>query len=137
MRYLRALTIAAALTVGLLLPSGASAQINTFQLGTDAQLGPEGATVTVPVIINCDAGQFGFLSVTVAQSTGHRLAQGSVFSNIACTGPEQTLEAVVANFPGVNAYKKGRASASATITLSGPTGSFAADAGPQEIHISK
>jgi hypothetical protein len=137
MRYLRGLTVAAALALALVLPGSAPAAISTFQIGTEASLGPEGATVTVPVIVNCDAGQFGFLSVTVSQSTGHRLAQGSGGATVACTGSDQTVAIEVGNFPGVNAYKQGRASASGTLQVVDPsTGqSFEAIAGPQEIRI--
>lgn len=139
MHYLRGLTVATALALALVLPGGALAAISTFELGTEATLGPEGATLTVPVTVNCDAGQVGWVSVTVSQASGHRLAQGSGSTSIACTGSEETLSVPVGNFPAVNAYKQGKASASATLHVFDPATwqSFTASAGPQEITIRK
>ena len=132
MRYLRRLTVAAALALALVVPGSALAAINTFEIGPEATLGPEGATLTVPVTVNCDSG-FGSVSVTVSQSSGHRLAQGSGQMLVSCTGSDETVQVPVGNFPAVNAYKKGRATASATVFTSGGT----ASAGPQEIQIIK
>ena len=72
MRYLRTAMAAAALTAAFIVTSTASAQINSFQVvGDTAQLGPEGATVAVPVIANCTAGFFGTTRADVRQSTGN------------------------------------------------------------------
>jgi hypothetical protein len=139
MRYLRRLTVAAALALALAVPGSALAAVNTFEIGPEATLGPEGATLTVPVTVNCDSGQYGWLSVTVAQGTGHRLAQGSGMTSFTCDGSDQTVAVPVGNFPAVNAYKKGKASASGTVSVWDPYTwlTSTASAGPQEIQIIK
>jgi hypothetical protein len=84
MRYLRTALVAAVLTAAFVVPSNASAQITTFQIGTSAQLGPEGITA-VPVLVNCDAGFQANLTVAVAQATGKRM---SLFVNTPVPGGE-------------------------------------------------
>jgi hypothetical protein len=136
MKHLRGLTATAAMALALALPGSALAAPNTMEIGTTATLGPEGATVTVPVTVNCDPdpyGSFGYVTVTVAQASGHRLAQGSGSTSVPCTSSDETVDVQVGNFPGVNTYKKGRATASASIyTYDGSS-----SAGPQEIQITK
>jgi hypothetical protein len=137
MKSLRGLPAVAALALALALPGSAFAAINKYEIGSSAKLGPEGASLTVPVTVNCDEGDGGFLTVTVSQTTGHRLAQGSGSSMVTCTGSDQTLAVAVGNFPGVNAYKKGRASASGTIDTFSMNGSDTATAGPQPIQLER
>jgi hypothetical protein len=134
MQHLRGLPVAAALALALVLPGTALAGVNKFEIGTEATLGPEGATLTVPVTVNCGVGEFGFVTVTVVQATGHRLAQGSGGTPLTCTGSDQPLTIQVGNFPGVNAYKKGSASVSGTV-VNPFTGGLSASAGPQEIRL--
>jgi hypothetical protein len=136
MEHLRGLTATAAIALALVLPGSALAAPNTMEIGMTATLGPEGATVTVPVTVNCDPddyGSYGYVTVTVAQASGHRLTQGSGQASVPCTGSDETVDVQVGNFPGVNTYKKGKATASASIfTYDGSI-----SAGPQEIQISK
>jgi hypothetical protein len=139
MPYLRAAMVAVALTVAFIVPSTASAQINRLEVAATAQLGPEGATVTVPVIVNCDPGFTATVFVTVAQSTGGRLAQGTGGANAQCTGFDETVNVVVASSPGVFAYKQGKASATGTLSVFNPdTGESAlVSTEPQQIRIRK
>ncbi len=125
----------------ILVPGTASAQVNTFQIGTNAKLGPEGATVSVPVTVNCDPGLIAFPTVNLSQSTGHRLVQGSggSYQSIDCTGSDQTVNVQVGNYPGVTAWKQGRASASGQLSLYDPSTFelYSASAEPAEIRIQK
>ena len=82
---MRSLRVGIAALIGVAVfsvPSAASAQVTDVSV-TAVQLGPEGATVDVPVTVVCDVG-YGIVgvSVTVAQSTGHKLATagGTSFS---------------------------------------------------------
>jgi hypothetical protein len=142
MRYLRTALVVAVLTAAFVVPSNASAQITTFQIGTNAQLGPEGITVAVPVLVNCDAGFQANLTVAVAQATGKRITRGqdSRFfeSGQLCTGTNQTL--TVSVFTGEFPYKQGSANVSGNLFVNEPFpgGEFAfAVAEPQELHIRK
>jgi hypothetical protein len=93
--------------------------------------------VTLSATVNCDPGLIGYLTVTVAQSTGSHLAQGSGTSAITCTGADDTISRLVGNSPGVFPYKQGKASASATLTVFDPVTfqSTTSTAGPQEIRV--
>jgi hypothetical protein len=142
MRYRRTVIVAAALTVAFVVPSTASAQINTFQIGTSGQLGPEGITVAVPVIVNCDAGFQANLTVAVAQATGKRITRGqdSRFFEAGqlCTGTNQTLTVPV--FTGEFPYKQGSANVSGNLFVNEPFPGGAAAfvvAEPQELRIRK
>jgi hypothetical protein len=140
MRYLRTAMAAAALTVALVIPSTASAQINTARIGTTAQLGPEGASVTVPWIVNCDPGfRINFVTADVVQSNGKRLTRG-VGGNgfIECTGSDQVVPVLVNTF-SASPWSQGKASVGGQIGVFNPaTGEFVEAArGPQEIRIKK
>jgi hypothetical protein len=81
MRYLRATMVAACVTGAVAVPAGATAQTNSVQLGS-APLGPQRASVTVPVTVRCDPGwNVQFISVNVVQEHGDWLAQGAGFFN--------------------------------------------------------
>jgi hypothetical protein len=140
MGYLRTALVAAVLTVALIVPSTASAQVATGRIGTTAQLGPEGATVIVPVIVNCLPNFVMHVSsVNVVQSSGKRLTQGFGGSSpdIACTGTDQTVSVTVTTFSAVP-FKQGRAAASGSVFTINPAGFFVnVDFGPQEIRIRK
>jgi hypothetical protein len=137
MRFLRTALVAAALMAAIIVPNTASAQINSFQIGDGAQLGPEGATVAVPVIVNCSADFFGTAAVGVAQSTGKRLMRGDGQISFVCSGSDQTLSVTVfaSEFP----YKQGRASATAGLSVFDPVTfqQFNTERPPQEIRIRK
>src|SRR4051794_39181052 len=55
MRYLRAIIAAAVAAAGLLVPASAGAQITSISL-IGGQLGAEGASVTVEVVVQCEPG---------------------------------------------------------------------------------
>jgi hypothetical protein len=138
MRYLRTALVAAAATAAFMVTSTASAQINTAQIGTTAQLGPEGATITVPVTVNCDVGFVASSGLIVFQSVGNRLnsGSGSPPNPTTCTGFDQTLSVPVLAccFP----FKQGRAIASGTMFVFNPMGeAVTVTLGPQEIRIRK
>ena len=135
MRYLRAGLVAGALMVALILPSAASAQINTFQIGPQAQLGPEGASLTVPVTINCDPFFVGSADVTIRQAQGKRLIDGSGGTGVTCDGLDQTVVVTVQSLSGVR-FKQGSAAASGFMFLFGPS-TVSASIGPQPIRIVK
>ena len=124
MRFLRT-GITTVMAVGvLLIASPASAQIDDISMG-QPRLGLEGASVIIPVTVVCDLGfNVAFGDASVAQSTGHRLAQGTGFftndfPGVPCTGTAQTLEVVVPS-AGPVAFKQGSAAASASVTVFNP-----------------
>jgi len=133
---------AAALTVAFILPSTAWAQV-TAQIGSLGQLGPEGATVTVPLIVNCDPGAFvSGVAVMVVQSTGSRPTQGSGPTTVpdptVCTGSDQTLSVTVGIQLPIFPFKQGKASASGVVSVFSPDpGNLTVNLGPQEIRIRK
>lgn len=125
-------------TFALVIPSTASAQINTFQIGSPAQLGPEGASLNVPVTINCDPGFEGNVDVDIRQAQGKRLIDGSGSAGVTCTGLDQTLIVVVRSGSGIR-FKQGSAAASGFLDVFNPsTGQFSgASVDPQAIRIVK
>jgi hypothetical protein len=132
--------VAVVLTAAFIAPSAASAQLATARTGT-AQLGPEGATVIVPVIVNCVPNFLMHVSsLNVVQSTGSRLTQGfgGEPTDIACTGTDQTVSVTVGTFSAAP-YKPGKASASGSVFLFDPSTGFfvSVNFGPQEIRIRK
>ena len=135
MRFLRMAMAAAALTVALVIPSTASAQINTFQIGSTAQLGPEGASLTVPVTINCEAGSTGDVGLDIRQAQGKRLIDGNGFESVTCTGENQTVIVLIRNNTG-SRFKQGSAAANGVLFITAPV--FAvAFVDPQPIRIVK
>jgi hypothetical protein len=132
--------VAVVLTAAFIAPSAASAQVVTARTGTTAQLGPEGATVIVPVIVNCVPNFVMHVSsLMVVQSTGSsRLTQGfdGDPTDIACTGTDQTVS-VTAGTSSAVPFKPGKASASGSVFAIDPSTGFFVneDFGPQEIRI--
>jgi hypothetical protein len=112
---------------------------NSFQVvGDTAQLGPEGATVAVPVIANCSAGFFGTTRADVRQSTGKLLNTGFGFGeNFVCTGTDQLFSVTV--FASAFPYKQGKASVIAGMTATDPVTfqNFDTAVGPLEMRIRK
>lgn len=116
----------------LILPLAAPAAISRLDLGSQAELGPEGAFVLVPVTYQCDFFDVRiFISVQVTQSRGNQTANGSGFHEGTCTGGPQTALIEVQSFTGVP-YHRGRAVARAfASTITG----FTSSDGPEEIRI--
>src|SRR6478736_12924 len=81
---------------GLVVASPASAQVSQLSIG-QPHLGPQGASVVVPVNVVCDVGlNVAFGNANVVQSSGHRLVQGggslfNEFPGVPCTGTLQTF----------------------------------------------
>jgi hypothetical protein len=138
MRYLR-IAMLSAITVGaLVVPSLAAGQISSISIG-QAQLGPQGASLSVPVTVQCDSGwTLEFVGVTVAQKSGHFLAQGSGFApwGAPCVGPG-TRVVHVTNSSFV-AFKKGSAVATANVSVENLTAfGFFTGTATQTIKITK
>jgi hypothetical protein len=125
-------TVLASLTVAATLPATASAAITRLELGAQAELGPEGVFVNVPLTYQCDFFDGNIsLFVEVAQSRGNRIANGAGFASGQCTGSPQTVLVQVNSSTGVP-YRHGKAVArGAGFTSSG----FSASDGPEEIRI--
>jgi hypothetical protein len=124
--------VVACMAAMLILPVAGSAAISRLDLGSQAELGPEGAFVLVPVTYQCDFFDMRiFISVQVTQSRGNRIAQGSGSFQGTCTSSPQTALVEVRSFTGVP-FHHGRAVASAFASTA--TG-FSASDGPEEIRI--
>jgi len=135
MRYLRIVLVCAIAAGALVVPSPAAAQISSISIG-QAQLGAQGASLSVPVTVQCDAGwTLEFVSVSVVQKSGRFLAQASGFAfwGAPCVGPG-TIVVHVTNSSFL-AYKTGSAVATANVEVVGP-GFFMATA-TQTIKIAK
>ena len=128
---------------GLVVASPASAQVTQLSIG-QPHLGPQGASVVVPVNVVCDVGlNLAFADASVVQSSGHRLAQGSGtffndFPGVPCTGALQTFAVEVRTF-GPFAFKQGKASATVSLNVFDPVSGqlFAESVGPQDVRIAK
>jgi hypothetical protein len=115
----------------LVLPVVAPAAITRLDLGAEADLGPEGAFVLVPVTYQCDfTDGMIFISVQVQQSRGNRIASGSGGFQGPCGGGPRTVLVQVQSF-GVP-FHHGRAVASAFAS----TFISQSSDGPEEIRIS-
>jgi len=140
MRLLRA-CIAAFVGLAILsVASPASAQIEGVSIDA-AQVSREG-TLTVPVTSACDVGfNLAFVNVTVAQSSGHKLARGAGalinnYPGVPCTGNPETHMISVPSDTAF-AFKQGKAEVSASVTVFSPTTFFlgTSSVGPTEIRI--
>ncbi len=113
----------AAIAVGaIVVPASAVAQITSISIG-QAQLGPQGASLSVPVTVQCDFGwNLGSVNVNVVQKSAHFLAQGNGFADwfgAPCVGPGTRI--VTVTDYGVIAFKPGKAAATANVFVSNPT----------------
>ena len=135
MGYLRIAMVSAITAGALVVPSVAVGQISSISIG-QAQLSPQGASLSVPVTVQCDSGwTLEFVFVSVAQKSGRFLAQGSGFASwgAPCVGPG-TIVVPVTNSSFV-AYKKGSAVATANVSVAGP--GFFTRTATQTIKITK
>jgi hypothetical protein len=124
--------VVACMAAILILPVATSAAISRLDLGSQAELGPGGSFVLVPITYQCDFVDMRiFISVQVTQTRGNRIADGSGFHQGTCTSSPQTALVEVRSFTGVP-YHHGRAVARASAsTITG----FSASDGPEEIRI--
>jgi hypothetical protein len=101
--------------------SAATAPISTQLAIGQVQLGPLGASVSVPLVFTCDPGRnVAFAEVSVTQVSGHRLAQGfgfleNSFPGVPCTGTSETVN-MQATASGAFAFKQGK-KATATVDM--------------------
>ncbi len=132
MRVFRfALVVPITLGALALMSSPASAKHRTTSVTSQlsigqAQLGPLGASVSVPLTFTCDPTlNVAFGDASVTQVSGHKLAQGSgsfvnAFPGVPCTGTSETVTLQV-NVFGAFAFKQGKkAIGSADLTLFDP-----------------
>ena len=101
--------------------SAATASLSTRLSIGQVQLGPLGASVSVPLVFWCDPSlNVAFGDVIVTQDSGHKLAQGAgsffnTFPGVPCTGaPESAIVQVLDS--GGFAFKQGN-KAMATVDL--------------------
>jgi hypothetical protein len=121
MRSLRAALVIAGLTLGLVFPGSASAVIVDIQLAPTAQLGPGGATVSVPVTVTCDTASADVFVNLTQRHDRNRVARGFASVDVTCTGSAQTLTVVVNNTSDIP-FKAKSAVASAELLGCDPTG---------------
>jgi hypothetical protein len=117
MRYLRIVMVCAIAAGARVVPSVAAAQISSIAID-QAQLGAQGASVTVSLTVQCDSGwNLEFVNVNVAQKSGRFLAQGSgsAFWGAPCVGPG-TIVIPVMNSSFV-AFKKGSSVVTANVEV--------------------
>ena len=125
MRPIRLVIAVAVACAALFAPSSALAQIDSVTIG-DATLGPDGASLTLPVIVQCEPGSTFYGTIgDVFQRKGNRLINGSgsvfPFPAPACTGEPQTFAIPVSNFSPFR-FQNGRGSATVTVGVQSSTG---------------
>jgi hypothetical protein len=106
--------------------SAAISPISTQLSIGQVQLGPLGASVAVPLVFTCDPSlNVAFGDASVAEVSGHKLAQGSGnfvnnFPGVPCTGASETVTVQVPASAGF-AFKQGKkAIATVDLTLFDP-----------------
>jgi hypothetical protein len=120
-------SVVGALGALALMSSPASAQTISTQLAIgQVQLGPLGASVSVPLVFTCDPSlNVAFGDASVTQVSGHKLAQGTgffenTFPGLPCTGASETVTVQVPA-TGSFAFKSGnKATASVDLNLFDP-----------------
>jgi hypothetical protein len=127
MRYIRSAILAAILTVALVVPATAGAQISSISL-TFGSIQARGALVPMQVSFQCDAAfNFAFVNTSLTEVVGgHRVATGfgsffTVFPGSPCPGPGVAITVstpILASGPF--AFKPGSAIAFADVTVFDP-----------------
>jgi hypothetical protein len=87
----------------------------SVEVGDEATLVARGAAVRVPVEVTCPAGSTAFVSASVTQRAGSRIASGFGDTSVVCTGGSQTVEVTVNAQGSGQAFKKGSAVAEASV----------------------
>jgi hypothetical protein len=137
MRYLRTVLVSAIAMGAFVVPSSAAAQITSISIGR-TQLGPQGASLTVPVRVQCDLGwTLNFVNVSVAQRSGRFLAQGfgSASWGAPCFGPG-TIIIPVTNGSFI-AFHRGEAAATADVTVTDQNFNFFSKSVSQSIRVTR
>jgi hypothetical protein len=118
MRHARLGLVLSAVAVGLIVPSSASAQVDSVSV-SDATLETPNL-LTLRIEVTCDAG-WGFVaSGTVTQERGKREASGESIPPhpegvSRCTGSPQTVGLIIGSFVS-GQWKLGKATLSGTVT---------------------
>jgi hypothetical protein len=87
-----------------------------IQISSPATLASRGAAVNVPLNVLCNSST-AVVNMQVTERVGSRIAQGSVYQQITCTGLIQPITITV---PATgNAFKKGTAIVNATLSACG------------------
>jgi hypothetical protein len=145
MRLVRVFVLAVALSGGLFGASEASAQTtNSLSIAEQSTIAFKGLAVNVTLDIVCDPSlNIAFGNATVAEVSGHKVAQGTGFfqndfPGVPCTGSTETVTLTVATSSGF-AFKHGSGIASADVTLFDPLSFSFTDitAGPTAVRITK
>ncbi len=118
-----ATTVVALLLGGLLALTATSGPAVAFfsgglfldvQVESPAHLVAGGAGVLVPVEVTCNATGTVFVQVTVTQKFGSGVAEGTGFTEVACTGAGEQITVLV-RATGARVFKKGTAVVTAEI----------------------
>jgi hypothetical protein len=146
---MRVVRVSAALVIAFLVTcvvgvSGVSAQTNSVSFDGGPTLAFKGLAVNVTLDVTCDPSlNIAFLSASVGQVSGHKVAQGTGdvinnFPGVPCTGSAQTVSVGVPTNSSF-AFKQGAATESADVTLFDPvSGNFTdVTAGPTGTRITK
>ena len=124
MRRIVTILILAGLSVtGFVGASPASAQVTPTVDITSATLIARGAALEVTYTVTCEAGLQGFVSASITQRVGPRIAQGSGGTSFTCTGSPQTVTVLATAFGGGGApFRQGTAVTSTVLELCGELG---------------
>jgi hypothetical protein len=117
-------TTAAALAIGggfaVLSPSSQASAFYSpplfldVTIGSPANLVSHGAAVSVPVTVTCNADDGAYLSLSLREKVGNKVAGGSTSTNVSCSGGHETFLVTVPASSAV-AFAKGSAYADAYI----------------------
>jgi hypothetical protein len=131
------LAVAAAVAALALLPSGSPAQVQQLSISPTVRLGPEGATATALVTVQCTEGYAGFVDVFLAQTKGGQLAPGFGTTGVVCTGVAESVTVPV-SFSGLP-LRRGKATATATVFVIEPVTGTSSEVtiGPLAVRVRK
>lgn len=122
---LAAIAVSGALAVAV--PAGAAVQVQsespaagTVTLRKAANLGANGAVVTVRTVVVCPAGTTANLYASVTERVGNGIASGGGEELVACTGAPQTVRVRVAAEAGGRPFKNGTAYGTAGLSFYHP-----------------
>jgi hypothetical protein len=86
------------------------------QVESPARLVARGAAVDVPLEVTCNASSNAFVTVNVTQKVGKGVAQGTAFTQVACSGSGQQILVRVTATSGGKAFTRGQAVGTAEVS---------------------
>ncbi len=89
----------------------------SVEVGDEATLVARGAAVLVPIEVTCPAGETAFVSASVTERVGSRIASGFGGTTFVCTGGSQIVDVTVNAQGSGQAFKKGSAVAEASLAV--------------------